>query len=76
MISIFGFLSNFTQEGQDPNLLEATRFKASHGWYEKFLKIYIFFLFEETNVCQLKTVSTIKSQKSKHFAKGLALKVV
>ena len=43
MINIFRFLSNFSQEGQDPNLLEATRFKASHGWYEKFLKIYIFF---------------------------------
>ena len=41
MISIFRFLSNFSQEGQDPNLLEATRF--SHDLYEKFLKIYIFF---------------------------------
>ena len=43
MISIFRFLSNYTQEGQDPNLLEATSFKVSHGWYEKFFKTYIFF---------------------------------
>ena len=52
MISIFQFLTNYIQERQDPYLSAATRFKASHGWYEKFLKMIFFSLRKRTSLSQ------------------------